>query len=53
MSADSFAEIKIRLEDLIETIQSIRYDWYRQFNEEQEEELQEILNTAKEELEKL
>ena len=53
MSADTYLEIKTRLESIKEEVTSIKYDWYHKFSDEQENELMNIVNDIHRELDTL
>lgn len=53
MSADSFEEIKLRLEGLIDSITCIKWDWFHRFSDEEEAELMDLVEEAKSKLEEL
>lgn len=53
MSADSFEEIKLRLESLIDSITCIKWDWFHRFSDEEEAELMDLVEEAKSKLEEL
>ena len=53
MSADTFSEVKLRLESIKEQVESIKYDWYHSFSDEQENELYELVNEIKNQVDSL
>lgn len=53
MSADTYEEIKCRLESVLADVESIKYDLYGQFDDTKAETLSDIRNNIIDELESL